>query len=64
MTKHELAVARPFADRQQALFAVRIGKRAKLTAEVSVTSSGVLAIGVLVSSILLSTAFIVRATRR
>jgi hypothetical protein len=48
---------------QQAHFAIRIGERAGLSADVTVTSAGLLAIGGLVSAILLSTAVLVRAAK-
>jgi len=48
---------------QRAGFGIEFGERARLTAEVRVTSVGILAIGALVSSILLSSAVIVRAAR-
>ncbi|WP_445193684.1 hypothetical protein ACT009_07360 [Sphingomonas sp. Tas61C01] len=49
---------------QHASLTVAIGKRSALKADVTVTPSGLLAIGALVSSILLSTAVIVHAARR
>jgi hypothetical protein len=49
---------------ERARFAMAIGGRASMTAEVSVTPAGLLAIGALVSGILLSSAVIVRAARR
>jgi len=51
-------------DMQQARFTMSIGGRASMTAEVSVTPAGLLAIGALVSGILLSSAVIVRAAKR
>jgi len=51
-------------DAQHAALALRIGKRTRLRAEVAVTPLGLLSIGALVSSILLSSAVIVRAARR
>jgi hypothetical protein len=53
----------PPDDVQHAQIALRIGERSSLTMEVKVTSTGVLAIGALVSAILLSSAVIVRAAR-
>jgi hypothetical protein len=50
-------------DRQHAALSLRLGKRARLSAEVTVTSRGLLAIGGLVSSILVSTALIVHVAR-
>lgn len=44
--------------------ALRIGRRTKLSVSVTVTSQGLLAIGALVSSILLSTAVIVGVATR
>jgi hypothetical protein len=49
---------------QHAGLALRIGKRTRLRADVSVTPLGLVSIGALVSSILLSSAVIVRAARR
>lgn len=48
---------------QRASVALQIGSHARISAEVAVTSGGLLAIGALVSSILLSTAVIVRVAR-
>ncbi len=53
----------PRHDLQHARLAIRIGKRARLTADVAVTDRGLLAIGALVSAILLSTAVVVHAAR-
>jgi hypothetical protein len=50
-------------ETQHAHLAVRFGKKGRLRADVSVTPLGLLSIGALVSSILLSTAVIVRAAR-
>ena len=50
-------------DAQHAALALRIGKRMQMRAEVAVTPLGLLSIGALVSSILLSSAVIVRAAR-
>lgn len=49
---------------QHASLALAIGKRSGLKADVTVTPTGLLAIGALVSAILLSTAAIVHAARR
>lgn len=49
---------------QHAQLAVRIGERTRVSAAVTVTSAGLLSIGAMVSSILLSTAMVVRAARR
>ena len=43
---------------------LKLGERASADAEVSVTTSGLLAIGILVSGILLSTAVLVRVAKR
>jgi hypothetical protein len=51
----------PLAERQRASLAVRIGRRWGVSASVEVTPAGLLAIGGLVSSILLSTAVLVRS---
>ncbi|MGU3315893.1 hypothetical protein ACLBWH_10120 [Sphingomonas sp. M6A6_1c] len=48
---------------QRAAIALRIGKRSRLRAELTMTPGGLLSVGALVSSILLSTAVIVRAAR-
>jgi hypothetical protein len=55
--------ARPADNAQHAKFAVESG-RARMAAEVTVTSTGIVAIGALVSSILLSTAAIVWVAQR
>jgi hypothetical protein len=44
--------------------AVRFGKKVKLGASVEVTSGGIISIGVAISSVLLSTAVLVRAAKR
>ena len=49
---------------QQADVLVRLGKRAAIAARVQVDGAGILAIAALVSSIILSTAVLVRAARR
>lgn len=55
----------PPRDRtQRAKLTFRVGKRTRLSARVEVTSEGLLAIGGLVSSILLSTAVLVRVAVR
>jgi hypothetical protein len=64
MAKHIIEAAQPAQDIQHAQFGLRIGDRTNLTLEVRVTSTGLLAIGALVSSILVSSAVIVRAARR
>jgi len=51
-------------DAQHAALALRIGKHMRMRAEVAVTPLGLLSIGALVSSILLSTAVIVRVARK
>ena len=48
---------------QRASFTVK-GKKNKLSAEIEVTSFGLIAIGVLVSSILVSTALLVKVAQR
>jgi hypothetical protein len=68
MKKHQLPAAIPSAippreGVQHARLAITFSKRASVTAEVSVTSGGLLAIGGLVSAILLSTAVLVRSAR-
>jgi hypothetical protein len=50
-------------DTQYAKLAISFGQRANLTAEIAVTTSGLLAIGILVSGILLSAATIVRVAK-
>ncbi len=49
--------------RHRARIKLKIGRRSALRADVTINSSGLLAIGGLVSSILLSTAVIVRAAK-
>jgi hypothetical protein len=49
--------------RHRASIKLKIGRRSALRADVTISSSGLLAIGGLVSSILLSTAVIVRAAK-
>jgi hypothetical protein len=49
--------------RHRARLRLKIGRRSALRADVAISSSGLLAIGGLVSSILLSTAVIVRAAK-
>ncbi|MBV8971951.1 MAG: hypothetical protein JO290_06630 [Sphingomonadaceae bacterium] len=51
-------------DRQRAVLVVRFGRRGRLRAAVEVSSGGLLAVGALVSSILLSSAVIVAAAGR
>ena len=48
---------------QRATIKLRAGKHARVSARVEVTPTGLLAIGALVSSILLSSAVIVRAAK-
>jgi hypothetical protein len=50
--------------RQRARLSLRVGRRARLTVRVDVTADGLLAIGALVSSILLSTAVLVGVATR
>ncbi|MFD1950022.1 hypothetical protein ACFSGX_04455 [Sphingomonas arantia] len=59
--KNDTATSRPAPDRQRAKLQLRAGKRVSLTMRVNVSSRGLLSVGVLVSSILLSTAVLVRA---
>lgn len=56
-----LAVLPSTGDRQRATVTLRLGKRRGLQASVEVTPAGILAIGGLVSAILLSTAVLVRS---
>jgi hypothetical protein len=49
---------------QRARASLRVGRRARFSASVKVTDRGLVAIGVLVSSILLSTAVLVRTAQR
>lgn len=51
-------------SRQQAELELKLGKRSGLILRTQVTTGGLLAIGALVAGILLSTAAIVRATRK
>jgi len=63
--KHGHSTAgRPSPDIQQAHLSLTIGKRMRLAVDVRVTPRGLLAIGSLVSAILLSTAVLVHAARR
>ena len=64
MKHQDLASSARRADRQHATFSLRIGKRARMDAAVTVTDRGLLTIGALVSSILLSSAAIVWVARR
>ncbi|MCP3735689.1 hypothetical protein M9979_12475 [Sphingomonas sp. RP10(2022)] len=52
------------SEPQHARFHLKAGKRVRLVADVTVTNGGLLAIGALVSSILLSSAVIVKAARQ
>lgn len=49
--------------RHRARIKIKIGRRSAFQADVAISSSGLLAIGGLVSSILLSTAVVVRVAR-
>ncbi len=64
MSRKTLPAPAPPPGTQHARLAIGIGTRARIEAEVAVTPQGLLAIGALVSAILLSTAVIVRAARR
>ena len=63
MEQRDLIVVKPAAGVQHVSFALKIGERSGLAAQVSVTSVGLLSIGALISSILLSSAVIVLAAR-
>ena len=52
------------SEQQHAKLSLRVGRRSKLVVTVSVTTGGLLAIGALTASILLSTAVIVTAATR
>jgi hypothetical protein len=54
----------PHHQSQRAKLTLRLGKRARLCARVEMTSEGLLAVGALVSSILLSTAVLVGVSVR
>jgi hypothetical protein len=54
----------PLMPHQRAKATIRIGRHTRFTARVDVTSAGLLAVGALVSSILLSTALLVRVSVR
>lgn len=56
--------ALPAPGRHEARLALRVGDRSHLTLDIAITSGGLLAIGALVSMILLSTATIVATARR
>jgi len=62
-TQRILAPAKPAADVQTAKFAAEAAG-ARMVAEVSITSAGIVAIGALMASILLSSAAIVWAAQR
>ena len=53
----------PSPHRQNATLKLRVGRRASLKLDISVTDRGLVAIGALVSSLLVSTALIVHAAR-
>lgn len=57
-------IRRSAPSRHQARLALDTGRRASLSLEIAITSAGLLAIGGLVSMILLSTATIVAVARR
>jgi hypothetical protein len=70
MAKHVIEAAPPAQemtrrprDVQHAQLGLRLGDRTNLSMEVTVTSTGILAVGALVSGILLSSAVIVLAAR-
>jgi hypothetical protein len=63
MTKQSLPTL-PLPPVHRAKAAIRVGRRAGLTASVRITSGGILSIGALVSGILLSTAVLVRAANQ
>ena len=58
------AAGRPSKDVQQAHLSLTMGKRTRLAVDVRVTPRGLLAIGGLVSAILLSTTALVHTARR
>ncbi|WP_184075030.1 hypothetical protein [Sphingomonas prati] len=60
--KNSISMSRRAPDRQRAKLRLRAGKRASLTMVVDFSNVGLLSVGVLVSSKLLSTAILVRAS--
>ncbi|GAA3697583.1 hypothetical protein GCM10022268_05140 [Sphingomonas cynarae] len=62
--RHSTAGRPPPTDVQQAHLSLTMGKRMRLAVDVRVTPRGLLAIGGLVSAILLSTAALVHTARR
>jgi hypothetical protein len=60
---NDIAKSRPAPDRHRAKLRLRAGKRVSLALQIDVSSGGLLSIGALVSSILLSTAIVVRAAK-
>lgn len=54
----------PAPARHHARVALRVGRRVRMSAEIGITSAGIVSVAALVSSILLSTAVIVGAARR
>lgn len=61
---HDLVLPPRHTPVHRAKASVTFGRRAEMTASVKVTSGGIVAIGALVSGILLSTAVLVRASVR
>ncbi|WP_129586439.1 hypothetical protein [Sphingomonas montana] len=61
--KNDIAKSRSAPDRHRAKLRLRAGKRVSLTLQLDVSSGGLFSIGVLVSSILLSTAIVVRSAK-
>lgn len=62
--EHTARRYRTMPPRHRAKATIRIGRHSRFTARVDVTSTGLLAVGALVSSILLSTAVLVRVSVR
>ncbi len=57
-------VAHPPAAHHRARATIRIGRHTRLSARIDITTPGLLAVGALVSSVLLSTAVLVRVSVR
>ena len=64
MKQRDIVLVEPAHVPNRARLDIRIGKRGRVSAEVAVTNLGLLSIGGLVSSILLSTAILIRAAEK
>jgi hypothetical protein len=63
MDQPDLPMVQPTAGVHRARFALKLGDRAGMVAEATITSGGLVAVGALVSSIVLASAVIVLAAR-